>query len=347
MNDLTTNPVMVTGATGYVAGWLIKQLLDMGCTVHACVRNPSDKSKTQVLQNLTDNPDKLKFFKTDLLDEGSYSEAMQGCTVVFHTASPFSLTVDDPQRDLVDPAVKGTINVLKTVDETASVKRVVLTSSVAAIYSDNVDALDKPNQTFTEDHWNDQSSLSHNPYSYSKVEAEKAAWAHAKKQQHWDLVVINPSLVMGPALNPAATSDSFDLMKKYGDGTLKYGTPDSGIGLVAVKDVANAHVQAALRPDASGRYIVSAINSTLLEISDFLQADYGDDYPLPTGKTPKILAWLFGPFVGASRKYVTRNFGYMWTADNSKGKKELGLEYASVPEAVNDMFAQMKANNQF
>lgn len=338
---------MVSGATGYVAGWLIKQLLEMGCTVHACVRNPDDTNKTQSLKDLSNNSERLKFFKTDLLVEGAYAEAMSGCEYVFHTASPFSLTVDDAQRDLVDPAVKGTINILSTVDNTPTVKRVILTSSVAAIYSDNVDAEHLPDKTFTEAHWNEKSDLKHNPYSYSKVAAEKAAWQHVKKQQRWDLVVINPSLVLGPALNPNATSDSFDLIKKYGDGTLKYGAPESGIGLVAVQDVANAHVQAALRPDASGRYIVSALNSSLLEIAELLRPTYGEDYPLPTVKTPKFLAWLFGPFVGASRKYVIRNFGYSWQANNNKGIEELGLEYHDIAETVNAMFAQMKTNKQF
>ncbi|ROS05100.1 dihydroflavonol-4-reductase [Sinobacterium caligoides] len=346
MNDLTKNPVMVTGATGYVAGWLIKQLLEMGCTVHACVRNPDDERKLAPLKSLTNEPQRLRFFKTDLLDEGSYQQAMKGCSVVFHTASPFTIIVDDPQRDLVDPAVKGTINVLNTVNDTPSVERVVLTSSVAAIYSDNIDALTLPKQTFTEEHWNEHSSLQHNPYAYSKTVAEKSAWQQVKKQRRWDLVVINPSFVVGPALGAAVTSDSFDVVKKLGDGTLKFGAPHTGIGLVDVQDVANAHIQAAIRPEAAGRYIVSALNSHLLEMADFLRPNYGTSYPLPKSKTPKFLAWLLGPMVGTTRKSISRNLGYSWKADNSKSKQELGIEYRSISEAINAMFAQLESNNQ-
>ncbi|NRB38971.1 MAG: NAD-dependent epimerase/dehydratase family protein [Pseudomonadales bacterium] len=346
--SLTQHPVLVTGATGYVAGWLIHDLLAMGCTVHACVRNPNDKNKTRYLDEIAAQaPGELHYFKSDLLQEGSYNEAMQGCEVVFHTASPFILEVEDAQRDLLDPAVKGTLNILNSVNNTASVKRVVLTSSVAAIYSDNIDCQDKPHQTLTEAHWNTGSSLSYNPYLFSKVEAEKAAWDVAKKQNRWDMVTINPSLVMGPGVNPFATSDSFALLKQFADGTTKFGMPDAGIGLVDVRDVAKAHIQAAIRSEASGRYIVSGVNAKLMCISDYLQPTYGEDYPLPTSIVPKFLAWLFAPLAGTSRKFIKLNVGYAFTADNSKSIKELGLQYQPLSPAINAMFKQMKDNSLF
>ena len=128
-----TRPILVTGATGYIASWVIKKLLEQGHTVHATVR---DLNKTasfahleKIAQELNAN---LKFFKANLLDEGSFDEAMQGCEVVIHMASPFLVTnFKDPIADLVDPAVKGTINVLNSVNRTESVKRVVVTSSIA------------------------------------------------------------------------------------------------------------------------------------------------------------------------------------------------------------------------
>lgn len=139
-------PVMVTGATGYVAGWLIKRLLEEGKTVHAAVRDPSRVAKLSHLNAMASSlPGELKYFKTDLLEEGSYGEAMKGCGVVFHTASPFTSKISDPQRDLVDPAVKGTRNVLETANATKSVKRVVLTSSCASIYGDSQDIANAPN----------------------------------------------------------------------------------------------------------------------------------------------------------------------------------------------------------
>lgn len=178
-NAATT--VLVTGATGYVAGWVVRRLLEQGHRVHAAVRDPSRKDKIAHLDAMAaDLPGQIVYFKADLLAPGSYAEAMQGCEIVFHTASPFTSNITDPQRDLVDPAVKGTRNVLESVEATTSVRRVVLTSSCAVIYGDNADMAKTHAGRFTEADWNTTSSLDHQPYSYSKVEAEKAAWAMAE-----------------------------------------------------------------------------------------------------------------------------------------------------------------------
>ncbi len=191
-----SKPVLVTGATGYVAGWLIKELLKDGITVHAAVRNPLDKKKTAHLDEIAaKSKGSIRYFKSDLLTEGSYFEAMQGCELVFHTASPFTTNVKDPQKELIEPAVKGTENVLNTANNTASVKRVVVTSSCAAIYTDASDCAMAPDGIVTEEIWNTTASLDYQPYSYSKTLAEKKAWEIAGKQSQWDLVTINPALV--------------------------------------------------------------------------------------------------------------------------------------------------------
>ncbi len=177
---------------------------------------------------------------------------MQGCSVVFHTASPFTINVQDPQRDLIDPAVKGTRNVLEDVNRTESVRRVVLTSSCAAIYTDAADCANAPGGTLTEEVWNTTASLDYQPYSYSKTLAEKEAWTIAEQQDRWDLVVINPSLVLGPAINDLPTSESFRILKMLGDGTMKAGAPRLGIGVVDVRDLAEAHLAAAFPPRSKG-----------------------------------------------------------------------------------------------
>ena len=180
-------PVMVTGATGYVAGRLVERLLNEGLTVHAPVRDPDNADKRKYLDELAEkSPGQIRYFKADLLDEGSYDEAMAGCELVYHTASPFFSQVKDAQKDLVDPALKGTRNVLDSVERTPDVKRVVLTSSCAAIYGDNQDLQKLPDQTLTEAIWNESSSLEHQPYSYSKTVAEKAAWEAVKAQKDPD-----------------------------------------------------------------------------------------------------------------------------------------------------------------
>lgn len=340
-----SKPVLVTGATGYVAGWLVKMLLDEGFTVHAAVRNPDKKEKVQHLLDMAEKAKgEIKLFKSDLLQEGSYAEAMQGCELVYHTASPFTTAVDDPQKELVEPAKFGTRNVLEQVNKTESVKRVVLTSSVAAIYGDNADIENTPDGKYTEDIWNTSSSLEHQPYSFSKTVAEEEAWEINKKQSRWDLVVINPSLVIGPSSNPSSTtSESFSLVKQMGDGTFKQGLPKLGIGVVDVRDVAFAHYQAGFKPEAEGRHIVSGHNTYFLDLAKTLLPDYGDKYPIPKREMPKFLVWLFGPMINKTmtRKYISRNVGYSFIADNTKSKEELGVTYRPMKESMTEMFQQM------
>ncbi|MEM6868974.1 MAG: NAD-dependent epimerase/dehydratase family protein, partial [Cyanobacteria bacterium P01_C01_bin.121] len=308
----TSAPVLVTGATGYVAGWLVKRLLDEGFTVHATVRNPDNADKLKYLNSLADSaPGSIKYFKADLLSEGAFAEAMQGCEVVFHTASPFSMSVKDPQKDLIEPAQQGTRNVLNQATQTESVQRVVVTSSCAAIYGDVADLADAKGDQFTEEDWNTSSSLTHQPYSYSKTLAEKAAWEIANAQDRWRLVIINPSLVVGPGINPNATSASFDLVKQFGDGTMKAGMVDLSIGAVDVRDVAEAHMAAGFNPAAHGRYITSGYNTSFPEFAKVLRKRFGDTYPFPTQTLPKWLVWTIGPFLneGTTRKFIDRNIG--------------------------------------
>lgn len=337
-------PVLVTGATGYVAGWIVKRLLDKGITVHAAVRDPSNTEKLEYLNALAEQaPGAIKTFRSDLLDKGSYAEAMQECELVYHTASPFTLTVEDPQRDLIEPAQLGTRNVLEQANQTDSVERVVVTSSCAAIYGDTADLADIDHDQFTEADWNSTSSPTHQPYSYSKTLAEREAWKLAKMQNRWDLVTINPSLVLGPGINPFATSESFTLLKQLGNGSMKSGVPAFYIGAVDVRDVADAHIQAGFTPSAKGRYITSAHETSFSEIAQILWSQFGDSYPLPQRTMPKWLVWLMGPMVdkSLSRKMVTRNVGHPWHADNSKSIRDLGITYRPLETSLTEMFQQL------
>lgn len=335
-------PVMVTGANGYVASWLVKLLLDEGITVHAAVRDPENHKKIGHLVEAAEaSKGMIIFFKSDLLIPGSYMDAMQGCELVYHTASPFTTAVKDPQKELIDPAVNGTANVLETANKVSSVKRVVVTSSVAAMYSDAVDTVNAPEGQLTEAVWNTTASLDYQPYSHSKTLAEKKAWELANKQSRWDLVTINPSLVLGPALNPHNTSsESINILKMLGGGEMRMGAPKIGAGVVDVRDVAMAHFQAGFTPTASGRYITSAHNTDFLEMGTVLLPKYGDKYPLPKRALPKWFLLIVGPFVNKlfSRRFIRNNVDIPWKADNSKIKKELGITFRPLKEIMEDSF---------
>lgn len=240
---------------------------------------------------------------------------------MFHTASPFTSKVEDPQRDLVDPALKGTRNVLNSVNATPSVERVVLTSSVAAIYGVPADVPKAPNGILTEDIWNTSSSLTVSPYNYSKTLAEKAAWEIADAQSRWKLVVINPALVFGPGTAKVQTSESFNILGAMATGKMAKGAPNMSLGAVDVRDVADAHMAAAFIPNAQGRHIIFAEALSFLDIAKILRESFGEDWPFPTVEAP-------GETIP-------------WSADNSKSIKKLGLEYGSVKTALVDMLSQL------
>ncbi|WP_289084296.1 NAD-dependent epimerase/dehydratase family protein [uncultured Sulfitobacter sp.] len=320
-----STPVLVTGATGYVAGWLIKQLLEAGVPVHAAVRDPDNIEKRAHLDKMAEETTgTITYFKADLLEEDSFDTAMQGVGIVFHTASPFIVKYDDPQRDLVDPAVKGTQNVLNAATRAKSVKRVVLTSSCAAIFSDINDVLNAPGGILTEEVWNETSTLEDNPYSLSKTLAEKAAWKIAEGQSQWDLIVINPALVVGPGTAARQTSASFDYVRMLADGTFKAGAPEFQIGMVDVRDVADAHVRGGYMANASGRHITFAKALTLFDLADSIRAEL-PDLALP-----------------ASKSYD----GPEWKADNTRSIKDLGVSYRDPRDGVAEMVRQLIADGQ-
>jgi nucleoside-diphosphate-sugar epimerase len=333
---------LVTGATGYVAGWLVKKLLDEGITVHAAVRNPDNREKLLHLDKLAETSSgSIKYFKSDLLQKGSYAEAMKNCELVFHTASPFIMDVKDPQNDLIEPAVQGTRNVLETANQTPSVKRVVITSSCAAIYTDAIECKNAPDGALTEENWNTTSSIEYQPYSYSKTLAEKKGWEITGKQDKYDLVTINPSFVMGPPLNlNGNTSESFNILKQMGDGTFKSGVPKMGIGVVDVRDVAEAHYKAGFTPEAKGRYITSAHNTNFYEMGMTLQEKFGNDFPIPKKALPKWLLMLIGPMADKrfTRRFIKNNINVEWKADNSKIKNDLGIEFQPMKTTMEDAF---------
>jgi nucleoside-diphosphate-sugar epimerase len=338
-----THPVLVTGASGYVASWIVKKLLAEGIGVHATVRDPANAEKVGHLTSLEKAEGaELKLFAADLLDPGSFDEAMQGCELVMHTASPFFISKPkNPEEELLRPAREGTRNVLETAGRTPTVKRVVLTSSVVAIYGDNVDIEQKPGGVFTEEDWNSTSSADHQPYPYSKTIAEKEAWSIAGEQDQWDLVVVNPAWVFGPSVSSRTDSMSIGTMIQFGDGTYRTGVPELWNSIADVRDVASAHIKAGYRPEASGRHIIASGEATLLDIGKILRKQFGDGYPFPRMQAPKFLFWLIAPLYDVTRKYVSKNVGARLRLDNSYSKEDLGMEYIPIEQTVREHFQQL------
>lgn len=326
-------PVLVTGASGYIASWIVSDLLDRGYAVRGTVRDLSRKDKVAHLEGLdADKPGSLELVEADLLNDGSFDAAAQGCTVVYHCASPFLIgKVKDPQGQLVDPAVKGTRTVLESASRSTTVRRIVLTASVVSMYGDPADVIEDGG-TLQENHWNRTSSLQHQPYNFSKLEAEKLAWTMAADQTQWDLVTVHPAFVLGPSLSSRSDGASASLFMDMLKGTYKSGMPDLQFGVVDVRDIARVHVLAGMHPEASGRYMGVGGEARMLDIAAHLAKAYPGRFALPKRAMPTPMLYLAAPFLGFSWKWVRRTVGQYIHFNAQRSRDELGMQYRSLEE---------------
>jgi len=313
---LSKGLVAVTGASGYIGSWCVKYLVENGYQVRGTVRSLKNKVK---VQHLEDMKEPVHLFECDLLVKGSFDECFAGCTAVFHVASPFFFEVEDPQKELIDPAVDGTLNVLESCKR-AGVKRVVLTSSCAAIV-DNTIATNPEKfegKVWTEKDWNTGSTLERDPYFLSKYMAEKAAWDFCG-ENGLSLTTICPNFVMGPPLSTRLDATSINMVLMFMKGAFaKDGLPNFAYGIVDVRTVAEAHVLALENEKAENeRFLVGGRDSvTCLDLISYLRLDQ------------RFVDWKMGShFSSPVISYPVY--------DNSKAVKVLGLKFR--PPAIGVM----------
>lgn len=344
------NTVLVTGGTGFVACHLIKTLLDQGHRVHTTVRSLANAAKVLPLRTLQlQYPGQLTLFEADLLVPGAFDKAMEGCVTVHHVASPFLLPekIKNPLAEMLEPALNGTRNVLTSVNKTFSVKRVVMTSTVGAIFGDYIDVLDMKNETLSADYFNTSSTLENNPYHYSKVKAELEAWAMCRQQNRWSLVTINPGMILGPSLTPASDSGSLFLLDEMFRGYFFYGMPDLSLTTVDVREVAMAHVKAAALPEASGRYILAEKKmSSFVEIANAVRHRHRLPFMLPRHQIPDVLVKIIGPLFGLNRAYLSKHLGIRFGVDNQRSVEELGITYRPIAETLKDHYDSWQQQRQ-
>ncbi|XP_006433231.2 cinnamoyl-CoA reductase 2 isoform X1 [Citrus clementina] len=272
---LEKGKVCVTGAGGYLASWVVKLLLSKDYFVRGTVREPSDEKNTH-LYKLEKASENLKLFKADLLDYDSVKSAIVGCNGVFHVASPVpSSSVPNPEVELIEPAVKGTLNVLKACLE-AKVKRVIVVSSGAAV---GLNPRWPKGQIMDETCWSDKEycRTTNNWYCLSKTEAESEALEFAKRTG-LDVVTVCPNLIWGPLLQSNVNSSSLVLIKRLKEG---YESLENRLRMIVdVRDVAEALLLAYEKAEAEGRYICTAHLIRERDLFDKLKSLYPNyNYP--------------------------------------------------------------------
>lgn len=338
-NDL----ILVTGASGYIATHIVKQLLELGYRVRGTVRSLKNEEKVKPLRTLAkDSKHELELVEADLCNEESWLSAVKDCTYVLHTASPFPPDVPKNEDELIVPAVNGTLFVFRAcVQEGSLVKRVVLTSSVAAIAPETF----VENVKYSETDWPSPEGM--NPYPKSKVLAEKAAWDFCEErkkngQSCFELSVINPGFVMGPLIHDTYCTSAQPIRKMMMREIPMI--PDIYAPVCDVRDVALAHIKAMTSSDAlSKRHLIvnQVVSSSFKDWALILKDEFeSKNYSIPTRIAPYFLLKIFS-FFDSSVKIACRIYGIKSQFDNSNMLNNLSIKPYSLKDTLIDMAYSM------
>ncbi len=328
--------VLVTGASGYIGLHCIEQLIAEGYEVRGTVRSPSRKKEIEeALTRCGRDLMKLELFEADLLKPNGWDDAVKDCTYVLHVASPFIVGIPKNDDELIKPAVEGTRNVIEAAIK-HGVKRVVLTSSVAAI-TDTHDG----KTVYSEEHWTDTNHPKTSAYYKSKALAEKLAWELISTQEGKDkteLTVINPSAVLGPTLtHDIGTSNEFVRQILIGKVPA---APRLHIGFVDVRDVAQAHILAMKSKSAAGeRFIISEKEYWFIELCRVLNS--AGFKKAPTKVMPNWMVRVFGLFDATTRQ-MAQLIGNERFTSADKARKLLGWKGRKVEQSILDTATQLK-----
>jgi nucleoside-diphosphate-sugar epimerase len=330
--DVAMSMVLVTGGSGFIGSYCILQLLAAGHQVRTTVRNLKREGDVRAMLKVggAEPGDRLSFVAADLENDAGWPEAVAGCEYVLHVASPFPPNVPKHEDELIVPAREGSLRVLRA-SRDAGVKRVVLTSSFAAIGYGQA-----PRETpFDETSWTDPNGDDVAPYVKSKTLAERAAWDFiAGEGGTLELSVVNPVGVFGPVLGPDY-SPSILLVQRLMDGAMP-GCPRLYFGLVDVRDVADLHIRAMTHPAARGERFL-AVAGDFLSIQDIARMLKGrmgaSARRVPTRQLPNWLvriAAIRDPAV----KLILPELGKVKNATGDKARRILGWAPRSNEEAI-------------
>ena len=328
----TGSLVLVTGGSGFIGAHCILQLLTAGYRVRATLRSLNREADVRAMLKVggAQPGDALSFAQADLLSDAGWPAAVAGCDFVLHVASPFPPSVPKHEDDLIVPAREGALRLLRAARD-ARVKRVVLTSSFAAIgYGSKLTG-----RPFTEQDWTDPNGGDVGAYVKSKTLAERAAWDFISREgRALELSVVNPVGVFGPVLGPDY-STSIQIVQRLMDGAMP-GCPRLSFGIVDVRDVAGLHLRAMTHPAAQGQRFLAVAGDfmTIQEIAFVLKERMGDaGRRVPTRLLPDWIVRLFSRF-DKSVALVVPELGKVKNATNEKARRMLAWTPRSNQDAI-------------
>lgn len=319
--------VLVTGGSGYIGGWCVVELLRRGYNVRTTVRSLAKEPAVRAMIAAEVDPgNRLTFYAAELTKDAGWDEAVAGCDYVLHVASPIGTDMPSDPNELIVPAREGALRAL-TAAAKAGVKRVVLTSSVAAAASPGEDI------TTDETVWTEPDDP--DAYRQSKLQAERAAWDFVSKHPQLELATVNPSMVIGPVLTPE-NMGSVQVVWRILAGKLP-GIPKLGFPLVDVRDVVDLHLRAMTMPEAKGeRFIASTQFLWMSEIAEILRDKLGGRAPkVPKRNVPSVVIRLMSIFDRSLRR-VTPNLGRKRQFSSAKAQRVLGWSPRPVEQSVLD-----------
>jgi dihydroflavonol-4-reductase len=324
--------VLVTGGSGFVGAHCILELLKAGYRVRTTVRSAGREADVLAMLKAggAEPADKLSFAIADLTADAGWPQAVAGCAYVLHVASPFPPGVPKHEDELIVPAREGALRVLKAARD-AGVRRVVLTSSFAAIGYGKVPPAARP---LTEENWTDPSGRV-SAYVKSKTLAERAAWDFiAAEGGALELAVVNPVGIFGPVLGPDH-STSTEFIRRLLAGAMP-GLPRLSFGVVDVRDVADLHLRAMTDPVAAGQRFLAVAGDfmTVREMAQTLKARLGDAASrVSTRMLPDWLVRFVGLF-SAEAAQVVPELGKTKNATSAKATRMLGWSPRSREDAL-------------
>jgi nucleoside-diphosphate-sugar epimerase len=332
MNSNSLKTVLVTGGSGFVGIHCILQLLQQGYSVKTTLRsmNRQDEVKNMLKVGGITSFENLSFIETNLSKDDNWDEAVKGCDYVLHVATPISLTIPKHENEVILPAVEGTIRVLKAAKK-AGVKRVVLTSSFAAVGYSHKD----PTTLITEECWTDPNDVTLSAYLKSKTLAEKAAWDFiANEGNELELAVINPMGIFGPSLGPDISS-GFEVLRQMLDGSMKF-IPKISFGIVDVRDVADLHLRAMTNPEANGQRFLAFSGDiiSLPEIAYLLKNKLGDKADKVSTKILPNWSVRIIALFNDKAKNIVPQLNKVKNSSNQKAKTILDWKPRSAEEAL-------------